>query len=294
VVQVLIKELLQNQLEKDQTSFSLEFFPPKSENGWNTLYNSMKHLFDQDPAYVSVTYGAGGSTRDNTHTLVTKLHNDGMPVVAHLTCEASTEPEIAGILEAYDKAGVKNILALKGDVPESAYEGRVLGARFEHAVDLVYYIKSKYPHFGIGVAGFPEGHPDTPNRLKEIEFLKEKVDAGADYIVTQLFFNNADYFDYVERCLLSGINVPIVPGIMPITTKKGMIRMAELSGGSRFPAKLLKELQTADSDEDFRSIGLTWAKRQVKELYDARVPNIHLYTLNTSQSSIDIIKHCKM
>jgi methylenetetrahydrofolate reductase (NADPH) len=209
----------------------------------------MKELLPLKPAYVSVTYGAGGSTRENTHELVARIHGDGLPVVAHLTCQGSSREEIDEILDRYHREGIHNILALRGDVPQADANG---APSFEYAADLVAHIKARYPHFGVGVAGFPEGHPVTPNRLKEMDFLKAKVDAGADYIVTQLFFDNRDFLDFRDRCTLAGITVPVIAGLMPITSVKGMERMAELSGGSRFPADLMRRLRRAVNNNEGR------------------------------------------
>jgi len=285
------------------TLFSFEFFPPKTEKGWGRLFRTIgTELLPLEPAYVSVTYGAGGSTRRQTHDLVIRIQEEfGLTVVAHLTCVGSDRDEIDAILGEYDRAGVRNILALRGDPPadetaRAALAGRLgpdgEGSRdFPYARDLVAHIRSRYPHFSIGVAGFPEGHPATPNRTREIELLKEKVDAGADYIVTQLYFDNRDYFDYVARLQLAGITVPVVSGIMPVTSRKGMNRMAELAAGSRFPAPLLRAVSRAGSDEGVERVGTHWATAQIAELLNEDVPGVHLYTLNNSRSTIDICRN---
>jgi methylenetetrahydrofolate reductase (NADPH) len=284
------------------TTFSFEFFPPKTENGWERLFRTIgTELLPLEPAYVSVTYGAGGSTRAQTHRLVTRIQSEfGLTVVAHLTCVGSLRDEIDSILAEYDRAGVHNILALRGDPPVNPEVREAMRDRlgpdgegsidFPHAGDLVEYIRRGYPHFSIGVAGFPEGHPAMPNRLREIELMKEKVDAGADYIVTQLFFDNRDYFDYVARLRLAGIEVPVVPGIMPVTTANGMNRMAELAAGARFPAPLLRSIGRARNDDGVARVGSHWATAQIVELLNADVPGIHLYTLNNSRSTIDICR----
>lgn len=290
-------------LSGDPTIFSFEFFPPKTEKGWGRLFRTIgTELLPLEPAYVSVTYGAGGSTRKQTHQLVTRIQEEfGLTVVAHLTCVGSLRDEIDTILAEYDRAGVHNILALRGDPPgdrevRSAMADRLgtdgEGSRdFPHATDLVAYIRKRYPHFSIGVAGFPEGHPATPNRLREIELLKDKVAAGADYIVTQLFFDNRDYFDYVARLRLAEIDVPVVPGIMPITSRHGMGRMADLAAGARFPAPLLRAVSRARDDDAVGRVGTHWATAQIAELLYADVPGIHLYTLNNSRSTIDICRN---
>ncbi len=280
------------------TVFSFEFFPPKTEVGWEKLASAIKQEFlPLEPAYVSVTYGAGGSTRQRTHRMVSRIQEEfGLTVVAHLTCIGSSREEIEGILCEYDRAGVHNILALRGDTPggETPAGDTPAGgstADFPHAADLVSFIRSRYPHFSIGVAGFPEGHPAEPNRLKEMQFLKDKVDAGADYIVTQLFFENRDYQDFVDRARLAGIDVPVVPGIMPITSRTGLNRMADLAAGTRFPAPLLRALDRVSDDQGVERVGTHWATAQVADLLNRDVPGIHLYTLNHSRATVQICRN---
>lgn len=269
-------------------TFSFEFFPPATEQGWEKLFHTVAELRPLKPAYVSVTYGAGGSTRDRTHKLVTRIRQETeLTVVAHLTCVGASREEIHHVLENYRASGVKNILALRGD-PPSGQKFSPAPDGFSYAADLVAYIRKHFPEMCIGVAGYPEGHPGTPNRLLEIEYLKAKVDSGADYIVTQLFFENRDFYDFRERCELAGIHVPILAGIMPITTRKGMERMAELSAGSRFPAALLRAISRTDSDSMVRNVGIHWATEQVRDLIDNKVRGIHFYTLNQSRPTLKI------
>lgn len=272
---------------QNQPAISFEFFPPKSETASQELFHTIRQLIPLKPAYVSVTYGAGGSTRDLTHDLVVKLyHETNLSIVSHLTCVGSSQDEIFQILQRYDEHGIQNIMALRGDPAKREHENRVEHG-FRYALELVTFIKKHFPHMGIGVAGFPEGHPDTPNRLKEIEHLKAKVDAGADYVCTQLFFDNRDFYDFCERCQLAGIHVPIVAGIMPITSLKGMKRMGEIALGARFPGKLLRALTNVD-DSQAEKIGINWATEQVLDLLDHKVPGVHLYTLNKSKASLQI------
>jgi methylenetetrahydrofolate reductase (NADPH) len=273
-------------LNRKKTSISFEFFPPKNEEASEDLFRNIQDLSSLNPAYVSVTYGAGGSTRDLTHDLVVKLQQKtGLTIVSHLTCVGATKKEIGEILKRYESSGIHNIMALRGDPPKGQTEFVKHSDGFEFAGELVAYIRQNFPKMGIGVAGFPEGHPSTPNRLKEIEFLKWKVDQGADYICTQLFFDNNDYYDFVERCEIAGIQVPIIAGIMPIVSRKGMARMAELSLGSRFPAKLLKSLSRAEDDVYAENVGIHWATEQVRGLLDHNVAGIHMYTLNKSKAT---------
>jgi methylenetetrahydrofolate reductase (NADPH) len=266
---------------------SFEYFPPKTEGGWHKLFTTMQTLLPAGPSHVSVTYGAGGSTRENTHKLVKKIRQElGQEVVAHLTCVGSSRQDIRRILQEYEDIGVKEILALKGDIP---LEGELKGD-FHHAVDLVRFIRQEKPEFGIGAACFPEGHPDTPNRLQEMAYLKEKVEAGVDYLVTQLFFDNRDYTDFVERCRIAGIRVPIIPGLMPLTSRKALERTAEIAAGSRFPAELLRQVEGAEDDAAVAEIGRQWTVKQIRGLLEAGVPGIHLYTLNASQTMLKILQ----
>ncbi len=276
-------------LARRQPSFSFEFFPPKTDEGWGKLFESIAELKPLKPAYVSVTYGAGGSTREHTHNLVVRIQKEtDLTVVSHLTCVGHTRDQMRAILERYCQNEVENILALRGDPPKGQADFAQPADGFSYAADLVGFIKKHFPSICVGVAGFPEGHPATPNRLLEIDYLKAKVDAGADYVVAQLFFDNRDFYDFCERCELAGIRVPIIAGIMPITTRHGMIRMAELAAGSRIPARLLKAVSRADSDEYVAKVGVHWASEQVRDLLDNAVRGIHFYTLNNSKETLKI------
>jgi methylenetetrahydrofolate reductase (NADPH) len=286
---MLVKDILNAAVKP---VFSFEFFPPKRDEEWETLFETIAALSPLNPSYVSVTYGAGGSTRSRTHNLVTRIQQEtGLTVVSHLTCIGSDRDETARILENYQDNGIVNVLALRGDKPAGVATLDEAIKDFPHAIDLVGFIKTNYPAIGVGVAGFPEGHPETPNRMKEIEYLREKIDAGADYIVTQLFFDNRDYFDFVERCAIAGITVPIIPGIMPITSKKGMIRMSELALGARIPSPLLSKVLKAANDIEVASIGIEWATLQVQELIDHHSKGIHFYTLNMADATLRIFNN---
>lgn len=284
-------------LQDNRPSFSFEFFPPRTEAAAQELYKTINELEDEKPSFVSVTYGAGGTTRQLTHDLVARIREKtSLPPVPHLTCVGHSREEIQTILERYAEVGVSNILALRGDPPRGVENYDHSADEFKNAVDLVTAIKEFQGHpasegFGIGVAAFPEGHPATPNRLKEMDHLKAKVDAGADYICTQLFFDNAAFHDFCERCELAGVNVPVIAGIMPITSLSGMKRMAELSGGTNFPAKLLRKL--TEAGEETRAVeeaGVEYAIEQCRDLVENGVAGIHLYTLNKSQSTRQILQ----
>ena len=282
---MLVKDLLENH----KTTFSFEFFPPKEDAAADRLLQTISNLMPLGPSYVSVTYGAGGTTRDRTHDLVVRIKEQtDITVVSHLTCVGSTRSEIHGILEKYQDAGIENILALHGDPPKDKKDFVEPADGFAYAADLVAYIKKHFPAMCVGVAGFPEGHPATPNRLQEIDYLKEKVNAGADYIVTQLFFENRDFYDYCERCELAGIHVPNIAGIMPVSTKSGLIRTAELAGGARIPARLLKAVYRAENDEFVEKVGIHWATEQIRDLLDHGVRGVQFFTLNSSQATQEI------
>ncbi len=283
---------IQDVFQQHETTFSFEFFPPKSEPAADKLYAAVADLKPLKPAFVSVTYGAGGTTRERTHDLVLRVKQElGVTTVPHLTCVCHQQKDIQDILQRYADAGVCNILALGGDPPQNLTDYNRADDAFQHAADLVRFIREFQGHpdprgFGIGVAGFPEGHPQTPNRLLEMDYLKAKVDAGADYIVTQLFFDNHDFYDFRERCELAGITVPIIAGIMPITSAKNLRRMAELAAGSRYPAALLRALaRCEDDDERVRQVGIHWATEQCRDLLDHQVKGIHFYTLNQSDAT---------
>jgi len=276
-------------------TFSFEFFPPKTSQALDALFETIRQLEPLNPAFVSVTYGAGGSTREMTHELVVRLKTTtSLDPIPHLTCVGHTEAEIEAILSRYAAAGVGNILALRGDPPRDQPGYDHSKDVFPQAADLVRFVKRFAGHsdargFGIGVAGFPEGHPATPNRLLEMDHLKAKVDAGADYICTQLFFDNHDFYDFRDRCALAGISAPVIAGIMPVTSLSSMRRMAELAGGARFPARLLKALQRGgNSAEAVRQIGLHYATEQCADLLDQGVAGIHFYTLNQSTATQEI------
>jgi methylenetetrahydrofolate reductase (NADPH) len=276
-------------LNHTKITFSFEFFPPKTETGWEKLFHTIKELIPLAPSWVSVTYGAGGSTRERTHDLVLRIQKEtDLTVVSHLTCVGSRKNEIRRILEKYSQSGVNNILALRGDLPAEQNKLINFKTEFKYANELVVFIKKSFPDICIGVAGFPEGHPDSVNRLKEIEYLKAKVEAGADYIITQLFFDNKDFYDFCERCELAGINVPIIAGLMVITSNRGMHRITELAARTRIPAPLLKAVYRTDSDEYVEKVGIHWATEQVRDLIDNKVKGVHFYTLNTSRASLQI------
>lgn len=282
---------LSDVLARDSFTASFEFFPPKTEGGWNALFGTIADFGKLKPSFVSVTYGAGGSTRQFTHDLVVRIkHETGLEAMPHLTCVNHSIHDIDGILERYAAAGVGNILALRGDPPTGSTE---YGGDFRHASDLVRRVK-EFPNsrvnggkgFGIAVAGYPEGHPQTPNTLTQMDHLKAKCEAGADLVISQLFFDNHAFMDWRERCEIAGIKVPLLAGIMPITSVTGLRRMAELAAGTRFPAPLLRAIRRAEGDEEaVARVGIHWATEQCRQLLDSGVRGIHFYTLNKSDAT---------
>ncbi len=281
-------------LRAERPSLSFEFFPPKTESGWYQLRKTMEELSALTPDFVSVTYGAGGGTRERTHQLVEELEQRGdMHPVPHLTCVSHSEAEISHILDRYAQVGVETILALGGDPPKSLPDYDRGSDRFRRARDLVEFARTHQAEnpgawrqgLAIGVAGFPEGHPATPDRMAEMLYLREKVEAGADYICTQLFFDNRDFLDFRDRCRIAGIRVPILPGIMAIGNRKSFERIPGLALGARYPARLLGAIEKAKDDNEVARIGLDWALDQIDGLLAEGVPGVHLYTLNESETA---------
>lgn len=284
-------------LGQEKPTVSFEFFPPKSAAASERLFTTIHELKQLNPSFVSVTYGAGGSTRERTHKLVLRImEQTTIPAIPHLTCINHSIDEIEEILLGYATAGVPAVLALRGDPPGEDLEYNRNQDAFPYAADLVSFIqkfnreiKTPQKGFGVGVAGFPEGHPDTQNRLKEMDHLRQKVDAGADYICTQLFFSNYSFLDFRDRCRLAGIDIPIIAGIMPITTRSGMERMADLAAGVHFPAQLQRMLQGANDDPAaFETAGSNYATTQCAELLSEGVDGLHFYTLNKSSATKQI------
>lgn len=291
---------IQDVFARHTTTFSFEFFPPKTPESAETLFENIRELEQLRPSFVSVTYGAGGGTREVTQDLVMRLKREtSLDPVPHQTSVCHNEQEIRDLLMAYADVGVSNLLALGGDPPRNMPDYDRKNDAFQYAADLVRFIRqfneSGTHHdprgFGIGVAGFPEGHPATPNRLDEMDFLKAKIDAGADYICTQLFFDNRDFYDYRERCELAGIRVPIIAGVMPVLSWTNFKKIPSLALGARYPAKLLKRLDRFEGDDRaMRAIGLDWATQQCHDLLDHDVRGIHFYTMNRATATVEIFR----
>ncbi len=273
-------------------TISFEFFPPKTQKGADNLISRIKNDFmPLNPSYVSITFGAGGSSQGLTKDTILRIKAETpLKIVSHLTCVGMDKSELKILLDEYNRLGIHDILALRGDPPVGDPNFMPPQDGFKYAAELVEFIKKNYPNMKVGVAGFPEGHPATPNRLVELENLKRKVDCGADYICTQLFFDNRDFYDFRERCNLVGITIPIKAGIMPVVSKSNMARIAELSLGARIPAGLIKAMNRAATDEAAERVGIHWATQQSLDLLENDVDGIHFYTLNKSRATLEIFR----
>jgi methylenetetrahydrofolate reductase (NADPH) len=269
--------------------FSFEFFPPKTDTGYDALYRTITDLSHLNPDYVSVTWGAGGSTRRKTVEIVARIQREiGVTAMAHLSCIGSTPKQIEQTIAELAEAGVKNVLALGGDRPEG-YEPPE-GA-FTYANELVAFIRSTRFDVCLGGACYPETHPLAPSPEVDLANLVRKVEAGAEFLITQLFFDNRDFFDFRDRARAAGIQVPIVAGIMPILTAKSIRRMTALSG-AELPPELESKLSKAEHDDALtRDVGVEWATRQCRELLEQGVPGIHFYTLNKSRATRNIFEN---
>jgi methylenetetrahydrofolate reductase (NADH) len=266
--------------------FSFEFFPPKTAQGEENLYRTIDRLRELEPTFVSVTYGAGGSTRDKTVELVRRIKHDiGIESMAHLTCVGADRDEIAAVLHHLQASGIENVLALRGDPPrdQPGFVRAVNG--FGFASELVQFIRSRGFPFAVGGAGYPEGHVECRDLDQDLTHLKIKVDAGVDFVITQLFFDNADYFAFVTRARARGVCVPIIPGIMPITNLAQIERFTAMCG-ARIPDTLRTRLaDVRDDEEAVRALGIAHATAQCRELLAGGAPGIHFYTLNQSPAT---------
>jgi methylenetetrahydrofolate reductase (NADPH) len=270
--------------------FSFEFFPPKTDVGFRALYDTVQELKLLNPDYVSVTWGAGGSTRRKTVEIVAQIQQEiGVTAMAHLSCIGSTPDQLAETLTRLRSGGIENVLALGGDRPADYVPPE--GA-FTHANELAHFIKSR-GNLCVGGACYPETHPLAESPESDLRWCKQKVDDGVEFLITQLFFDNADYFRFVERARAAGITVPIVPGIMPILNVKSIRRMTSLSG-ARIPDELRAALDTTEGDDAAtREVGIRWATLQCRELLDRGVPGIHFYTLNKSTATRAIFEELR-
>jgi methylenetetrahydrofolate reductase (NADPH) len=266
--------------------FSFEFFPPKTDTGYPSLFRTIADLAALEPGFVSVTCGAAGSTRRKTADLVNRIQREiGLTAMAHVTCTALRAEELAESLEMMERAGIENVLALRGDLPPDQPEWRPAPGGFRHANELAAFIKSRFD-FSLGGACHPEKHHEAPSFEEDLANLRKKVEAGVEFLITQLFLDNQPFFRFVERAREVGIDVPIVPGIMPMVSLKNLRGAMRLSPGSTTPPELEEQLAEAGEDADrSMEIGVEWATRQCRELLDRGAPGIHFYTLNKSPAT---------
>jgi methylenetetrahydrofolate reductase (NADPH) len=278
----------------DEPVFSFEFFPPKTDQGWHNLRETLESLVALEPDFASVTYGAGGSTRGRTLEVTKWLKQDlGIEAMAHLSCVGSTREELHEILGGIAEAGIENVLALRGDPPRGETEWRPHPGGLHYSTELAALISERHP-FGIGAACFPEVHPEAPDMAHDLRFLKQKVDSGVSFLITQLFFDNELYFRFVEEARAAGIDVPILPGIMPITDVSQIKTITGMCGAS-IPEALLEQLEIRAGDpEAVLQLGVSYATLQCAELLARGAPGIHFYTLNRSSATRAILSALKL
>ncbi len=276
-------------LRENQPVFSLEFFPPKTPEGMAQLLDTLRDVKSLHPGFISVTYAPGGETRAKTVDIVKRAKMEfGLESMAHLTCVRQSRREIKAILDELKEAGIDNVIALRGDPPSGESQFVPHPEGFNHASELTAFIRSSYP-FCIAVAGYPEGHIESPDKETDWNYLRQKVDAGADFVITQLFFDNRDFFTFEKRMREKGVRVPIIPGIMPITNFNQIVRFTQVCG-ARIPEHAKRELELIQNDpEAVQDYGVAYATRQCRELIRHGVAGIHFYTLNRSKSSQRII-----
>ncbi len=284
-----ISEIYSNASTK-RPVFSFEFFPPKNPEGESRLFQTIRELRPMKPDFVSVTYGAGGSTREKTRQWAKSIQEDyGILTMAHYTCVGSSRTEIETALTELHGIGIRNIMALRGDPPQDGvFTPPVDG--FTHASELISFVRSRGLDFCLGGACYPEVHPEAVSAEKDLQHLKEKVDAGADFLVSQLFFSSTAFLNFVEKCRAAGIGLPIVPGIMPITQLSQVERFTKMTGCT-IPPELLENVQSAgDNKEKLMEISAKFTIKQCRELLDKGAPGIHFYTLNQSHVTMEILK----
>ena len=276
---------------KETRTISCEFFPPKTAEGIPAVIRAIQRLKAYRPDFVSVTYGAGGSTRAFTEEITVQVKEEtDLEVMAHLTCVAQTKEAVHGVLERLDQSGIENIIALRGDPPRGQTEFVSEEGGFQHATELIEHINTSF-RFGIAAACYPEGHVESSNLGTDLEHTKLKVQMGAEFLITQLFYDNGDFFHFMDRAQRAGINVPIIPGVLPILSTSQIRRFTALCG-AKIPPHLNAQLEKfADDDDAARELGVEYASRQARELWDSGVPGIHFYVLNRSYSVSKILKN---
>lgn len=269
---------------------SFELFPPKTPQGVANLFQHVARLVEFRPSFITCTYGAGGSTQGTTLEIVARVHREfGLPVATHLTCVGSSADQLREYLKTARDQNVQNVVALRGDPPKGDTAFRAVEGGFHNANELVALVRSEFPDLGIAVAGYPEKHQEAPSLDVDLANLKRKVDAGADIVLTQLFYNNDDFFRFRDRCYALGINLPIVPGLLPVTNFAQIQRITSLCG-AQLPPEFVRQLEAAGdaADEQFK-IGVEFATQQSQALIDAGIPGIHYYVLNRSEATAEVL-----
>jgi methylenetetrahydrofolate reductase (NADPH) len=276
----------------DKFGLSFELFPPKSAQGVANLFQHVSRLVEFRPGFITCTYGAGGSTQELTLEIVARVRREfRLPVATHLTCVGRTVAELRDYLRAAQIADVQNVVALRGDPPRGDTVFRPVEGGLRYANELVALIRGEFPALGIAVAGYPETHQEAPSQEADLANLKRKVDAGADVVITQLFYDNEDFFRFRERCQALGIRQPIVPGLLPVTNFAQIQRITSLCG-AKLPVDFMRRLESAGDDAEAQfAIGVEFATRQTQALIDAGVPGIHFYVLNRSEAAAEVLSN---
>jgi len=278
--------------DSEKPLFSVEFFPPKDDATGERMLQVAQALQSYEPDFVSITYGAGGGTRATTLKYARMLKEKcGFEVMPHLTCVGHKEAELQDILQEFASAGFRNVMALRGDPPKGENRFKAVAGGFSHADELVRLIRQKFPNFGVGVAGYPETHPESSDVENDIRRLAHKVSCGADFVTTQLFFDNDFYFDFVRRCRQVGIEVPILPGLLPVLSLAQIRRFSSMCGAA-LPSQLEKRLEEAGED-GAEEVGADWAYEQIKGLLEGGAPGFHLYALNKSKATTSILERLR-
>ena len=279
-----IKNILDN-----KRTLSFEFFPPKDEQSVERLFSTIDSLKRYEPDFIDITYGAGGSTQCLTVELCVRAYREsGMTVMGHVACAAQTKEFVHGVLERFESEGIENVILLRGDPPRGSDSFVPAEGGFAHATDIIQHARENFD-FGIAAACYPEGHPESPDLDSDLRYTKMKVDQGADFLITQLFYDNDYYYDFVDRAHKAGIDVPIIPGLMPILNASQIRRITDLSGAT-IPAELDRQLeQHADDNRAVRQIGIDHTLRQAQELMANDVPGVHFYVLNRRYSITKIL-----
>jgi len=279
-------------INRNKQFMSLEFFPPKKREEWPAFFQTVERLAKLNPLFASVTYGAGGSAHSESLEIVTRLQQEyGLETMAHLTCIGSESGETRQFLSDLAASGVDNVLALRGDLPTDGTTVASASSPLQYASDLVSLIRDSFPAMGIGVAGYPEVHPEAESPQTDLSFLKLKLDSGADFAITQLFFDNSLYHAFVKRAVEAGVSKPIIPGILPVVSLKVVKKIVSLCGSS-IPAEFLAELEQADNAGGaaaVQKVGVAHARKQIRELLDSGVPGVHLYTLNRAEVVVELL-----